>query len=41
VGDIGATHPRFGWVQDAGSGVTTVDAFLSNDQAGLVTAVSR
>jgi len=22
VGDIGGTHARFGWVQDAGSGIT-------------------
>ena len=41
VGDIGGTHARFGWVQDAGSGITEVDAFLCDDQAGLDAAVSR
>ena len=41
VGDIGGTHARFGWVQDAGSGITKVDAFLCDDQAGLVAAVTR
>ena len=41
VGDIGGTHARFGWVQDAGSGVAEVEAFLCDDQAGLVAAVTR
>ena len=41
VGDIGGTHARFGWVQDAGSAITAVDAFLCNDEAGLDTVVSR
>ena len=41
VGDIGGTHARFGWVQDAGSGITQVDAFLCDDQTGLDAAVTR
>jgi len=41
VGDIGGTHARFGWVQDAGSGVAEVEAFLCDDQAGLDDVVSR
>jgi glucokinase len=41
VGDIGGTHARFGWVQDAESGITKVDAFVGDDQAGLYAAVTR
>jgi len=41
VGDIGGTHARFGWVQDAQSGITEVDASRSDDQAGLDAAVTR
>jgi glucokinase len=41
VGDIGGTHARLGWVQDAGSGITEVEAFLCDDQAGLDAIVSR
>ena len=41
VGDIGGTHARFGWVEDAGSGITQVDAFLCDDQTGLDAAVTR
>jgi glucokinase len=41
VGDIGGTHARFGWVQDPGSGITAVDAFLCDDEAGLDAVVRR
>jgi len=40
VGDIGGTHARFGWVQDAGSGIAKVDALLCDDQRGLDAAVT-
>ena len=40
VGDVGGTHARFGWVQDARSGITQIDAFLCDDQAGLEAAVT-
>ena len=41
VGDIGGTHARFGWVQDAQSDITAIDAFLCDDQAGLDDVVGR
>ncbi len=41
VGDVGGTHARFGWVQEAGSGITEVDAFLCDDQSGVEAAVTR
>jgi glucokinase len=40
LGDIGGTHARFGWVQDAASGITEVDASVGEDRAGLDAAVA-
>lgn len=39
VGDIGGTHARFGWVQDARSGITKVD--VCDDPAGPDVAIAR
>ncbi|HEY2190263.1 MAG TPA: glucokinase [Caldimonas sp.] len=40
LGDVGGTHARFGWVQEAGSDITAVESVLSNDEAGLQAAIA-
>jgi len=41
LGDIGGTHVRFGWVQDAASAIAALDALSCDGQAGLDTAIAR
>jgi glucokinase len=40
LGDVGGTHARFGWVQEAGSDITAVESSLSGDQTGLQAAIA-